>query len=89
MVVTASAVTVLAFALAYANGSNDVSKGIATLAGSGVSDLKSAVAWGAAWTVAGALVAALFSQRLVATFSGEGFLARPVEGSAEEEGAAS
>jgi inorganic phosphate transporter, PiT family len=71
---------ILAFALAYANGSNDVSKGIATLVGSGVADFKSAVAWGAAWTVAGALVAAFASQGLVATFSGKGFLARPIEG---------
>lgn len=71
---------ILAFALAYANGSNDVSKGIATLVGSGVSDFKSAVAWGSAWTVAGALVAAFASQGLVATFSEKGFLSGPPNG---------
>lgn len=67
--------------LAYANGSNDISKGIATLVGSGVSNLPAAVAWGTVWTVAGGLAAAFASQRLVATFSGKGFLASPIEGS--------
>ena len=68
------------FALAYANGSNDVSKGIATLVGSGVTEFKSAVAWGAFWTFAGAAASAFAAQGLVATFSGSGFLARPAEG---------
>ncbi len=36
----------LVFALAFANGSNDVSKAIATLVGSGVIDYRSAIAWG-------------------------------------------
>lgn len=56
-------------ALAYANGSNDVSKGIATLVGSGVANHRRAMFWGAAWTVAGSLVAGIFSKALVATFS--------------------
>jgi hypothetical protein len=33
-------------ALAFANGSNDVSKGIATLAGSGVTNYRRAILWG-------------------------------------------
>jgi PiT family inorganic phosphate transporter len=73
---------VLALALGSANGANDVSKGIATLVGSGVSDFKPAVAWGTAWTVAGALAAAFASQGLVATFSGNGFLSRAPDGAA-------
>jgi len=70
----------LAVFLAFANGSNDISKGIATLVGSGVSNFRAAVLWGAAWTVAGALLAAFASQGLVATFSGNGFLERPSTG---------
>ncbi len=57
------------FAFAYANGSNDISKGIATLVGSGVTNYRRAILWGSAWTVAGALVAALFSRAMLATFS--------------------
>ena len=57
------------FALAYANGSNDISKGIATLVGSGVSDYRKAILWGTGWTVAGALLAAWFSKAMVLTFS--------------------
>ncbi|MGC8550290.1 MAG: hypothetical protein ACP5M4_11375 [Acidobacteriaceae bacterium] len=40
----------LGFAVAYANGSNDVSKGIATLAGSGVTNYRRAIRWGTLWT---------------------------------------
>ncbi len=80
--ISAALLVLLAAGLAYANGANDLSKGIATLVGSGVSDCRSAVLWGAAWTVGGGLVAAYASQGLVATFSGKGFLASPVAGGA-------
>jgi len=70
-----------ALALAFTNGSNDVSKGIATLVGSGVASFRRAVLWGAGWTVAGGAVAALAAQGLVATFSGKGFLDPPIGGS--------
>jgi PiT family inorganic phosphate transporter len=76
------ALAALAGSLAYANGSNDISKGIATLVGSGISSFQGAVLWGTVWTVAGGLLAALASQGLVATFSGKGFLDHPMEGSA-------
>jgi len=36
--------------IAYANGSNDVSKGIATLAGSGVTHYRRTILWGTVWT---------------------------------------
>ena len=72
----------LTLGLAFANGSNDVSKGIATLVGSGVSNFRAAVIWGTLWTVAGGLLAAFASQGLVATFSGKGFLDHAVEGPA-------
>jgi inorganic phosphate transporter, PiT family len=74
--------TLLAALLAWANGSNDISKGIATLVGSGVSNFRAAVIWGTLWTVGGGLVAAFASQGLVATFSGRGFLDRPASGPA-------
>ena len=70
----------LALLLAYANGSNDISKGVATLVGSGVSNFRLAVVWGTIWTVAGGLAAAFASQALVATFSGTGFLDHPISG---------
>lgn len=82
MTLALALLALLALFLAFANGSNDVSKGIATLVGSGVSNFKTAVVWGTAWTVAGGLVAAFASQGLVATFSGRGFLNHPVQGPA-------
>jgi inorganic phosphate transporter, PiT family len=72
----------LTLGLAFANGANDVSKGIATLVGSGTTKYRAAVIWGTAWTVAGGLVAAFASQGLVATFSGKGLLVNPPTGSA-------
>lgn len=72
----------LTLGLAFANGANDVSKGIATLVGSGTTKYRAAVIWGSLWTVAGGLVAAFASQRLVATFSGKGLLVNPSTGSA-------
>jgi PiT family inorganic phosphate transporter len=80
MLLSFAVLAALAAVLAWANGSNDVSKGIATLVGSGVSNFRTAVVWGTLWTVAGGIVAAFAAQGLVATFSGKGFLARPVEG---------
>jgi PiT family inorganic phosphate transporter len=67
----------LTLGLAFANGANDVSKGIATLVGSGTTQYRAAVLWGTVWTVAGSLAAAVASQGLVATFSGKGLLANP------------
>jgi PiT family inorganic phosphate transporter len=56
--------------LSFANGANDVSKGIATLVGSGVSYRK-AIIWGTVWTVVGGLVASVFALELVRTFSAD------------------
>jgi PiT family inorganic phosphate transporter len=82
MILSLGILILLVALLAWANGSNDVSKGIATLVGSGVSNFRTAVLWGTAWTVAGGLLAAFAAQGLVATFSGKGFLASPVSGPA-------
>ena len=70
----------LTLTVAFANGANDVSKGIATLVGSGVTNAKRAILWGTGWTVAGGFAAAYASQGLVAVFSGQGLLAAPSAG---------
>jgi PiT family inorganic phosphate transporter len=70
----AAVLVLLTVAVAFANGANDVSKGIATLVGSGTSKYRAAVLWGSVWTVAGGLAAAFATQGLVATFSGKGIL---------------
>ncbi|HEY5648259.1 MAG TPA: inorganic phosphate transporter, partial [Nitrospiria bacterium] len=64
--------------LAFANGSNDVSKGIATLVGSGVADVRAALRWGTFWTFIGGLLGLVFSLALVKTFT-KGVLAVPME----------
>lgn len=56
-------------ALAFANGTNDVSKAIATLVGSGVTNYRTAIQWGTVWTVAGAAAAAIVAGAMVKTFS--------------------
>ncbi len=59
----------LVLGLAYANGANDVSKAIATLVGSGVTNYRTAIVWGTAWTIVGASVSALVASAMVKTFS--------------------
>jgi inorganic phosphate transporter, PiT family len=63
--------------LAYANGANDVSKGIATLVGSGVTDYRRAIAWGSAWTGVGGLLGCAFAGAMLSTF-GHGLLGEGV-----------
>lgn len=55
--------------LSYYNGANDISKGIATLAGSGTVKDRTAVLWGTLTTALGALVAIGFTSALMRTFS--------------------
>lgn len=61
---------ILLAGLAFANGSNDVSKGIATLAGSGVTHYRTAILWGTTWTVIGGVLAVFISTAMVKTFNG-------------------
>ncbi|MEK6604024.1 MAG: inorganic phosphate transporter, partial [Nitrospirota bacterium] len=56
-------------AMAYANGANDVSKAIATLVGSGVTNYRTAIIWGTAWTVAGVCLSAFVASAMLKTFS--------------------
>jgi PiT family inorganic phosphate transporter len=68
-----SVVLAAGFLIAYVNGANDVSKGIATLVGSGVTDYRRAIRWGALWTAAGGLAGGSLAWAMVATF-GNGLL---------------
>lgn len=63
--------------IAYANGANDVSKSIATLVGSGVSDFQKAIVWGSFWTGAGGLSGLVLAGAMTATF-GKGLLAQGI-----------
>lgn len=60
--------------VAYVNGANDVSKGIATLVGSGVTSYRRAVLWGTAWTAVGGMAAVALGGAMAKTF-GNGLLA--------------
>lgn len=60
--------------IAYVNGANDVSKGIATLAGSGVTSYRRAIFWGSLWTGIGGLAAFSLAKALLTTF-GKGVFA--------------
>ena len=60
----------LALGVAFANGANDVSKGVGTLVGSGLATYRRAIRWGAIWTAAGAMAAIFVSAGLVNTFMG-------------------
>jgi PiT family inorganic phosphate transporter len=60
---------VLVLVLGYANGANDVSKAVATLAGSGVSNYRMAILWGTIWTMVGAVIAASWATAMLRTFT--------------------
>ena len=60
--------------LSYSNGANDVSKGVATLVGSGVTNYRRAILWGAFWTIVGGIVSSFFALELVKTFSLNGII---------------
>lgn len=60
---------ICAAGVAWANGANDVSKGVATLVGSRLATYGQGLSWGTGWTVAGAAVALVFTSALLRTFS--------------------
>ncbi|MEV0238001.1 inorganic phosphate transporter [Nonomuraea sp. NPDC050786] len=62
-------VLVLVVLLAAANGANDVPKGVATLAGAGVTRIRTAIAWGTITTMAGCLVSLTLASKMTALFS--------------------
>ncbi len=59
--------------VAYFNGANDVSKGIATLVGSGLTNYRRAILWGTVCTGLGGMSGALLASAMVKTF-GNGLL---------------
>ena len=64
-------IAVAGITIAWANGSNDVSKGIATLIGAGVANYRRAMLWGTFCTALGAITGAFLAHALVATFGGK------------------
>jgi PiT family inorganic phosphate transporter len=64
--------------VAFSNGTNDVSKGVATLVGSGLASYRRALIWGSLWTVAGGIAAFFVASAVLKVFS-TGILAADVE----------
>ncbi|WP_066369443.1 inorganic phosphate transporter [Herbidospora mongoliensis] len=62
-------VLILVVALAAANGANDVPKGVATLAGAGVTRIRTAILWGTITTAVGCLVSLTLASKMTALFS--------------------
>lgn len=60
--------------VAFANGSNDNFKGVATLYGSGTVSYRSALVWATITTLVGSIAAVAFSAKLVAAFGGKGLV---------------
>ncbi|HIK04078.1 MAG TPA: anion permease [Trichormus sp. M33_DOE_039] len=60
--------------LAYAKGSNDNFKGVATLFGSRITSYQTAILWATFTTFAGAVTSILFADNLVQQFSGQGIV---------------
>lgn len=60
--------------VAYANGANDNSKGVATLFGSDVVSYRGAITLGTMATLAGALSSVFLAEALVQAFSGKGLI---------------
>lgn len=60
-------------ALSYANGGNDVSKSVATLAGAGATSLDAAIRWGTVFSVAGVLAGLFWGGELIRNITGSFF----------------
>jgi len=64
-----SAIVVLCASLAAVNGANDVSKGVATLAGAGVTRYRTAIAWGVITTIVGSALSLAVAGRISTVFT--------------------
>jgi inorganic phosphate transporter, PiT family len=62
-------ILVLIGVLAAVNGANDVSKGVATLRGSGLAGYRTAIFWGAFTTLAGCLLSAALAHSMLKVFT--------------------
>ncbi len=63
-------ILVLLAVLAAVNGANDVSKGVATLRGSGLAGYRTAITWGAVTTLAGSLLSVALAHSMLKVFTG-------------------
>jgi PiT family inorganic phosphate transporter len=72
-------VFVLLAALSAVNGSNDVPKGVATLAGAGVTKYRTAIWWGTATTLAGCLCSLAVAGKMTKLFSSGIVTAKPTD----------
>jgi len=70
-----------AIALAFANGANDNSKGVATLIGGGLLSKKRAILYAGAATLLGSLAAIWFGAELASKFKGKGIVDAAILGS--------
>lgn len=61
--------------VAFTNGANANSKGVASLYGSGTTSLKVALWWGTATTFAGSIAAVFLAEGMIKKFSGKGLVA--------------
>ena len=60
--------------LAYSNGANDNSKGVATLFGSGTTNYRVAIGWATGSTFLGSICSIFLAATLVSNFSGKGLV---------------
>ncbi|MFE0458281.1 anion permease [Kitasatospora sp. NPDC058965] len=79
MSLTAVLVFLLTAALAAVNGSNDVPKGVATLAGAGVTRYRTAIIWGTVTTLAGCVCSLALASKMTKLFSGGIVTAKPTD----------
>ena len=69
MITPFAIITLLVLVLAWANGANDVPKGVATLVGNGSASAKRAIIWGTLWTILGGVAAVIWGSALIKMFS--------------------
>jgi PiT family inorganic phosphate transporter len=79
MSLAAVLVFVLIAALAAVNGSNDVPKGVATLAGAGVTNYRAAILWGTVTTLAGCVCSLALAEKMTKLFSSGIITAAPTD----------
>lgn len=79
MSLTAVLVFLLTAALAAVNGSNDVPKGVATLAGASVTKYRTAIIWGTVTTHAGCVCSLALASKMTKLFSGGIVTAKPTD----------
>ena len=69
MTITVLFIMLLVIALAWSNGANGISKGVATLVGSGTANARGAIIWGNLRTVFGGAVAMIWVNHRIATLA--------------------